>query len=388
MTSDERLLQILEESRCLSKGQLLDYLGNTLYPEELRAVELHLASCELCTAALEGFEKVKDPRELLKSILPPTLPKIAPTETLKVKEEKAQPVQQTNTRQFEAPQSTTNKNGSTTNKNGSLKKFIGAAMIIIIGGGLIWWFELRDDHYPFAQEMKRDLEVNNENESFSRVESSKEGVPENQPQLNNKEPKKDLEKEIPSAASINERTGVALDKTAEKVEDIKPETAKVNTVAIGPQEIKPAIKESTSNNKAAKEKEEEKTVAAAAIPKKEEKEVQKIVSKAELSKDKAEAENTNSEKKEESRSSNASSDYEIGVALFKKKQFGSALVYLNSVESDKNNPHYWDALYYSAVCNKNLNNKSKAKKQLKQIIKAGVAQKSAAEQQLADLDSK
>lgn len=52
----EQLLHILDQSTCLTRRQMKDYLGGTMLPEEVHAAEQHIASCPLCSMAIEGFE--------------------------------------------------------------------------------------------------------------------------------------------------------------------------------------------------------------------------------------------------------------------------------------------------------------------------------------------
>ena len=52
----EQLLHILDESTCLTRRQLKEYIAGTMLPEEIHAVETHLASCPLCSMAMEGYE--------------------------------------------------------------------------------------------------------------------------------------------------------------------------------------------------------------------------------------------------------------------------------------------------------------------------------------------
>lgn len=56
----ERLLNILDQSTCLTRRQMKDYLAGTMLPEEIHAAETHIASCPLCSMALEGFEANSD----------------------------------------------------------------------------------------------------------------------------------------------------------------------------------------------------------------------------------------------------------------------------------------------------------------------------------------
>ncbi len=52
----EQLLHILDDTACLTRKQMKDYLAGTMLPEEIHAAESHIASCPLCSMALEGFE--------------------------------------------------------------------------------------------------------------------------------------------------------------------------------------------------------------------------------------------------------------------------------------------------------------------------------------------
>jgi len=53
----EQLIHILDQSVCLSRKQIKEYLSGTMLPEEMHAVEMHLNSCPLCNMAMEGFEE-------------------------------------------------------------------------------------------------------------------------------------------------------------------------------------------------------------------------------------------------------------------------------------------------------------------------------------------
>src|SRR6202012_4469572 len=87
MSNEKNILQVLDQSACLRKGQLLGYLNKSLYPEELRVVELHLSSCALCSEALEGMETVKNAKQLIASIKLPVLPAvIIPEKVIEKKE--------------------------------------------------------------------------------------------------------------------------------------------------------------------------------------------------------------------------------------------------------------------------------------------------------------
>lgn len=56
----EALSHILDQSVCLTRRQMKDYLTGTMLTEEQHAAEVHLASCPLCRMAMEGFEEHTD----------------------------------------------------------------------------------------------------------------------------------------------------------------------------------------------------------------------------------------------------------------------------------------------------------------------------------------
>lgn len=60
----DRPNDILKETGCLTEQQLRDYLLERLSREEMREAEVHLASCEFCSEALEGLSEMKKPEEL------------------------------------------------------------------------------------------------------------------------------------------------------------------------------------------------------------------------------------------------------------------------------------------------------------------------------------
>ena len=52
----EQLIHILDQSVCLSRKQMKEYLSGTMQQEEMHAAEIHLNTCPLCSMAMEGFE--------------------------------------------------------------------------------------------------------------------------------------------------------------------------------------------------------------------------------------------------------------------------------------------------------------------------------------------
>lgn len=55
----QRTYPFLPDDACLTEQQLFDYIDGKLTAPEMHRAEKHLLDCELCSDALEGFEKVK-----------------------------------------------------------------------------------------------------------------------------------------------------------------------------------------------------------------------------------------------------------------------------------------------------------------------------------------
>lgn len=53
--SNAQLIHIFDNSTCLTKKQMRDYVGGKMTNEEAHAVEVHLNSCPLCSDAVEGL---------------------------------------------------------------------------------------------------------------------------------------------------------------------------------------------------------------------------------------------------------------------------------------------------------------------------------------------
>jgi len=60
----DRLNNIFSDSECISEETMYAYIENKLTSQERRIVEVHLASCELCSDALEGLSLVRDKEKI------------------------------------------------------------------------------------------------------------------------------------------------------------------------------------------------------------------------------------------------------------------------------------------------------------------------------------
>ena len=54
---NHKLIHIFDNSACLTRKQLRDYISCKMIDEEAHATEVHLISCKLCSEAVEGYTK-------------------------------------------------------------------------------------------------------------------------------------------------------------------------------------------------------------------------------------------------------------------------------------------------------------------------------------------
>lgn len=68
MYSRDRLIKAIDNSACLTRRQINDYLQKKLYPEELYVVEMHLIECPFCNDAIEGFATIDNANNYLSKV--------------------------------------------------------------------------------------------------------------------------------------------------------------------------------------------------------------------------------------------------------------------------------------------------------------------------------
>lgn len=360
MNADQRILQILENSACLSKGQLLGYLKHTLYPEELRAVELHLSTCALCNDALDGLELQQDPDQLLASLVPPVLPAIVVPPKEKPKEKKEiHTVAPVAAKPAHAAAPGEGHHVQHLRPRNLWLRPLGIAVALALGFGALWYFEFRQEEPPkLARQTAENTAPNNENTGDTGHQPLAAAAPmPDQAQLEAEQKHKDslvlAKREEARRKARKDSLALAAQKTAQSQEQAQGLVAKQAA----------AEKEST----AVADVEAKKPMAAPAV--------------AARSKEESSKEDTKEPKK-------ALTDFEQGMQKYKEKNYASALLYFKSAESDKSDPKHWDAVYYSALCNKNLDKKRRAVKLFERVIEANAPQKKAAQKQLDELQKK
>lgn len=358
--NNDKILQILDQSACLSKGQLMGYLKRNLYPEELRTVELHLSSCALCSDALDGLSSIPNTEALLASVVLPTLPAVvlpekpiekkpevkveaAPRPTLKKRHSKAEQV----TAAFQQQEIET----PVVQKVNWLKP-LGIAAGLIIVAGTIWYFQ-------FGPGKSKDIFT-------AETETAESNL-----MADNATPTDSIQPEV---MAIRDSTDMALEKKGEdslfllakdKERRLREKDSLNNIAAI-------AKDTSVTLIAAAKGKDTNMPQAAMAAPS------EQTVSAKKL----AETEDTEQDKKEQK---SEKSDFELGMQQYKNNNFASALLYFKTAESDDKNPKHWEAVYYCGMCSKSLDKKRRAIKYFERIVEANAPQTKAAQKQLDDL---
>lgn len=362
MNTDDKLLQILENSSCLSKGQMAGYLKHTLYPEELRAVELHLSSCALCNDALEGMETQLDVDKLLASMAPPPLPNIVvPKEKPKEKKEipatpksveMRVPLAATGAQHASEPD---NKNEVHTNPFRPRRRWarplgVAATLALICGG--LWYFKFNRENSErqIAEHINQPTYSEPANMDSEQQTALQTVVPGQQDSLN-------------KIAERKHSDSIYLAKKEEQKLKVKADSMSMVLAAAG----KDSGKSSATENQ---------SVAASKTAEPDEKE------QAEIAMKKVAAAPAVSKAKEVK---DDPTDYELGLQKYKQKNYASALLYFKSAESDKDDPKHWEAVYYSGLCNKLLNKDRKAKKLFERVVDAGGPLKKSAQKQLDEM---
>lgn len=357
MSNDKNILQILDQSACLRKGQLLGYLNKSLYPEELRAVELHLSSCALCSDALEGMETIQHAEQLIASIQLPVLPAVVIPEKIAEKKE-APPLKVAATEVMSHPKGRHAKSTLPSEKNiqeitpAKQKKNwgrpIGIAAALLIGGAVLWYFEIgknKPENFVVSNE-KTDTLV-----PSPKVESAPTTVA-----INDSLQKLLIQKRKDSAFIAQK-----------KADRLRQQNDSIALLATTISDSSPAKSDKPATIAALKESP---SVASNDAPKPSAK--QAMV-----------ADQNQGKKLEASKA--PASDFELGMQKYQENNFASALLYFKTAESDEKNPKHWEAVYYSGMCNKSLNKKRKAIKYFQQVIDAKAPQAKAAQKQLDNL---
>lgn len=362
ITMDRRLLQILDNTACLSKTQLEGYIHNNLQPEELYAVEMHLIECPICNDAVEGFIKEGN-INMLSSQLPPSL-KLPPHK----KEKKVAEVKNI----ISTGHSNTTGGNHTSKqyderkpaKPYNLLKPVSIAAVLILGFILLW-------HYQLSKPAPdKTIAARMDNEAGDPA-GGNPASPAAQSLPAPNEPATALQKDT-AKTIIDKRADTASPADAQ---NIAATTAAPASVAANPAKDGNTASDADAASKknSAAKKEESRSATAPGDS--------DNISAAGEHVTGASADAT--DKKPKAKADNApQTDYEKGLSLYQQQDYGSAILYFRTVMKDDNDPKLYNAMYYCAMSYKSMGNRRKAVKLFKELIKADAPQKSAAQKQL------
>lgn len=360
MEKGEKILQIFESSACLKADQMLGYLNGNLFQEELRVVELHLASCNLCQEALEGLENHADAKALIDSLTVPALPSVEKkTASIPEPSSVAKNIFPSSSKKNHTipslPKSTfTAKNHSqiSRQRNMSWLGIGGIAALLLLGGFLFWQYEnSRLDWKSFSiasNDVKEPAitDSNITNNDSAKTAGTKSRMIAKKPTTTPITSTPDSAKKTAATVTIKTKPAdstVTMVATASEVRNSK-------TLADNAGKI---TKDSQNNS------EQNNTVAAVTPPKAEPK-TKTAVAKP----------TTKPVETSVATESLGSSDYQTGKSLFQKKQYASALLYLRSAAENNNDPHHVEAMYYSGLCNLQIGKTGRAKRLFKKVEKS------------------
>lgn len=329
---------IFEQSSCLRKRQMLALLEDRLFPEEIRAVEIHLADCDLCIEALEGLKAVSKPiEEALKTIPLPNYPEVEIDNQIVF----TPPSPVLDTYKPKAPKRP--------NFQWQWSASLTLLAFLIIGGVLIYFFEYKpnkNNTTPLLSNNNNDLDYIEKN----NIEPD---------DLINSSVIKDIPEEVQNIlSSTTEENAHSDDNTDDLVRDNK--------------EVDNAI---VTNEDLQKTEETKATIKREEPLKIEEKAKENIPAKTEVKKEetnvasKLKETTTDKEEKVASSPKTKDDDFNYAISFYENKSYGTALLYFQEVLKNKSHPRYSDALYYAALSQNALGRKSQVKELVKELKK-------------------
>lgn len=147
----DALIHILDQSACLSKRQLKDYVQGVMSEEETYAVEVHLNACPLCSTAMDGMlinptAALEAVAELNPSFIREHFDRISP---------------QIHLNSVAPAVTASHEKKKTVSISMHTWRMLAAAALILIAFGLLWRFEFSNDSAvskPLAQNEKNTVD--------------------------------------------------------------------------------------------------------------------------------------------------------------------------------------------------------------------------------------
>lgn len=308
-TSRQQYQSLFDRSACLRKRQMLALLDRKLFPEEVRAVEIHLATCSLCKEALEGLKKFNKPLDdVLDQLKAPHFPDIEINENIVYS-----PPSPILNAHIKIPQPPKKK------RNFKWSSSLTMILLLFIGGYVIYEFEYKKEQtiqFPTQKKIPLKSPLFLQKNVIDQEDLIKSSIIHSLSQEPLKEEiiKESIDTEPDVEMLINENETNNLVKesipTEKTTENIIPEVTVIKELA--EEQLNPVV----------------------SIEPKDQTDTQ----------NKSKAPTTIIDDQ----------DFINALQAYQQNNFGTALLYLQNILKDKTHPKYLDALYYAALSQKGL----------------------------------
>ena len=386
--SRDRLLKVVGNSACLTKRQISDYIRQKLYPEELYVVEMHLNECPFCNEAIEGFSKSQEHFLLLDDLSVPdvsaltvTVPAPKPPtkkpEPAKLKVEKKPASTKTENVASEAIPQTKNPFSNDRSDRPWFSWSIAAALLLGVGTFMYYRYGKNSpDNKPILADARQStvtdeaaaeqLEPTVSSTAADSLMNDMYGQKQQEAAMAPVAAKKAGPPPPDSLAQANQATTVATSAKGQAELAENKETEKtVAKAKVGPAQTAPTLAK-TSAASPTKAGEAPKTTVAKTETAKAESAARKTTPETTA---KAATADKATTKTDSDKYDRINADYKKGVELYKKGQYGTALLYLQPSVSNKKAPYHKQALNYAAKCHEEMGNKRKAERLREQAEK-------------------
>jgi len=332
---------VFEQSSCLRKRQMIALLEGRLFPEEVRAVEIHLADCNLCVETLEGLKSLAGPLEtVLEKIPTPNYPDVEIDSHVV----------------YTPPSPILEANRPRKQRSIKLKwsSSLTLLLFLISGVAFVYFFEIK----PNKNKIEASVSSTNNNQDYidkDYVESE---------DLINSAVIRDMPEEIEhifSSDNIENSLQNNEEDAVEAINKVGVPNAEKEIVAKAEEPNTPLKKESTQNPSEVTKEETTPTVADKV--KKE-----NIVNNSKGDSTQKE-ENIKGATVTSSDQGSKGEDFNYAISFYENGSYGTALLYFQAVLKNKSHPRYTDALYYAALSQQALGRNSEVKKLLNELKK-------------------
>lgn len=383
--SRDRLLKVVGNSACLTKRQISDYVRQKLYPEELYVVEMHLNECPFCNDAIEGFSKNQEHFLMLDdlvmpelSAIPASIPNPKKTETPKEKPKKNTVVPAATVANHTVK--VDNKNPFKNDRSHKSWFSWSIAAALLLGFGTLMYYKFgtnSPDNKPILADANNTTVTEESAAEILEPTISSNPADSMLNEMYRQTPEQETAPAVAAernADAVRRDSAIALHKPIPAVTDaVKQKEQKTANLPPAALPSNSTAEVTVAANKSTSQASREKTLQADAntsspktdVPKRS----TKVETTARTETRAATEDKTDDAKASDSKFERINADYKKGVDLYKKGQYGTALLYLQPSISNKKAPYHKQALNYAAKCHEEMGNNRKAERLREQAEK-------------------